>query len=229
MHKLNSVATFPLWQSPQLSLRCTLQWCSFAKVVVLFDVQEEALLGAQCAMLSQAGVSAEQLWPVARASGEDGRLAELQTQCMVLSEAQRQGWRNILLFNAGFQLVQDERLFAQVNRIFASLNRLDWNALLLGGHYQHFSPLLALPGVARVHHADSAAAYAVNGSYYPVLLNAYHRAIEHAASLSDIWPLLMGKHFWLAVNPGLVSWRDNNPTPFPTYRPAGRERSYRFA
>ncbi|MDZ7322594.1 hypothetical protein N4G41_13225 [Kosakonia sacchari] len=229
MHKLNYAVTFPHWQSPQLSLRCNLQWRSFAKVAVLFDMQEEALLGAQCEVLSLAGISAEQLWPVARASGGDSRLAELQTQCMVLSEAQRQGWRNVLLFDAGFQLTQDERVFTQANRIFTSLNRLDWHALLLGGHYQHFSPLLALPGIARVHHADRAAAYAVNASYYPVLLNAYHRAIEHAASLNEIWPLLMGKHCWLAVNPGLVSWRDNNLAPVPTCRPAGRERSFRFA
>ena len=172
-----------------------IDWRQFDKVAVLFQAQEVASLPAQLNTLINSGFSAEQLWPLARIGGNNPAIAELQTHCVVLQEAQRQEWRNVLLLNAETCFTQHGETATGLNDLLNHLNEQEWQVLLLTGqnHPLRVSESSVEPSRLR----DGGCVYAVKACYYAVMLNAYHRAMEHAVSREEIWTRLITKKGWL--------------------------------
>lgn len=180
------------------------QWAVFNKVAIIYAPEREAELEAQCRGLIDFGFSASQLLPVALHQDEDGALAELKTHCAVFEQAEREGWRNVVVLDATVQFVKKENSVRQVNALLTSLPYIDWQALMLGGKYGELRLMKSLPGVARVRAAESGCAYAVNANFYPTLLAAYREAIAAAQTRDEAWQSLFEQSCWLGFYPSFA-------------------------
>lgn len=188
----------------QAPLNTRVAWQAFDRIAVLYDPAEEDHLPAQCEALMRFGVDAQQLVPQAKVQHANPDIGELETHCAVLEQAQRKGWKNVLLLDTHIHFVKKEITVNRVNALLNALDQVDWQVLILGGRYGQLAHTRSLKGVARIRNAGCGCAYAVNGSYVPVLLDAYRQAIAHAASVDLTWPLLMEQHCWLGFSPGFA-------------------------
>lgn len=179
-------------------------WSVFDKVAVIYPVQQEMELEAQCQGLLDFGFSASQLLPVALHQDEDPALAELKTHCAVLEQAQREGWRNVVLLDAAVHFVKKENSVQQVNALLTKLEHIDWQALMLGGKYGELRLMKSLPGVVRVQASENGCAYAVNASFYPTLLAAYRDAIAETQTRDEAWQPLFEQSCWLGFYPSFA-------------------------
>lgn len=174
-------------------------WAVFEKIAVLFDDKDSSELEKRCEALLAFGIRAEQLWLVMKQD------VELETHCRVLEEAQKQGWRNVLLLDADIQFVKKENTVLYVNKLLNGLENLDWQGLTLGARYENFVPTQSMPGVARIFNAGCGCAYAVNSTYYADLLSAYRQGIERDAGLDRSWAAVMNRgDIWLGFSPGFA-------------------------
>lgn len=199
----NLLAHYRRLSTAPLSTR--VNWSVFEKIAVLYDPQQEATLPTRCEALLALGVEAGQIWPVAKVQTGTPEAAELATHMQVLSHAQQQGWKNVVLLDAGLRFVRKENAIQNVNKLLDGLDQLDWQVLLLGGRYENFTPTRSLKGVARIFNAGCACACAVNADYYPVLLDAYRQAMEQSVSIDRCWAVLMSKNaLWLGFSPSFA-------------------------
>ncbi len=186
-------------------LNTRVNWSVFEKVAVLYDPAQEEMLTAQRDALLALGVEPGQLWPVAKAQAASAAAAERATHTQVITQAKREGWKNVVLLDAGLRFVRKENAVQNVNKLLNGLHQLEWQMLLLGGRYENFTPTRAMQGVARIFNAGCACAYAVNASYYDVLLDALRQAEEHDASLDRCWTALMRTNaLWLGFSPSFA-------------------------
>jgi len=176
-------------------------WSVFEKIAVIYELQHEATLAARCEALLALGVEAGQIWPVASASVDS-----VSTHHQVVTQAKAQGWKNVLLLDSALCFVKKENVVNNINKLLNGLDQVGWQMLLLGGRYEKFTPTQALQGVARIHDAGCACAYAVNANYYDVLLDGYRQAIEQAVSLDCCWTALMHQRaaMWLGFSPSFA-------------------------
>lgn len=180
-------------------------WSVFEKVAVIYDPQHEAGLPECSEALLALGVQAGQLWPVAKVQAESAEAAELRTHSQIVTQAKRQGWKNVLLLDAELRFVRKENVVHNVNKLLNGLDQVNWQMLLLGGRYENFTPTQAMQGVARIFNAGCGCAYAVNACYYDVLLDAYRQATEQNVSLDRCWTALMRKEaLWLGFSPSFA-------------------------
>ncbi|SQA96874.1 Uncharacterised protein [Cedecea neteri] len=180
------------------------QWSVFDKVAVIYPAQREAELEAQCQGLIDFGFTAGQLLPVVLHQDEDPALAELKTHSAVLEQAQREGWRNVVLLDSAVHFVKKENSVRQVNALLTKLEHIDWQALMLGGKYGALRLMKSLPGVGRVQASEHGCAYAVNASFYPTLLAAYREAIAAAQTRDEAWLPLFAQSCWLGFYPSFA-------------------------
>jgi Glycosyltransferases involved in cell wall biogenesis len=174
-------------------------WAVFEKVAVLFDDEQSGELQAQCEALVAFGIRAEQIWLVMK------QPLELETHSLVLEEAQKQGWRNVLLLDADIQFVKKENTLLYVNKLLNGLEYIDWHGLALGARYENFTPTQSMPGVARIFNAGCGCAYAVNSTYYAELIDAYRQGLAQGADLDRSWAAVMKRgDSWLGFSPGFA-------------------------
>lgn len=187
-------------------LSVQVNWSVFEKIAVIYDPQHEAALPERCEALLALGVQAGQIWPVAIALADSAQAAELRTHSLVVEQAKAQGWKNVLLLDSALSFVKKENVVNNINKLLNGLDQVGWQMLLLGGRYENFTPTQALQGVARIHNAGCACAYAVNASYYDVLLDAYRQASEQDVSLDRCWTALMRQSvaLWLGFSPSFA-------------------------
>lgn len=180
-------------------------WSAFEKVVMVYAPGQEVALTEFREMLLALGVSAGQLYPFAKTQEGTAEMTELTTHYQVLEQAKQQCWQNVVLLDAGLKFVRKENVVNHINKLLSGLNQVDWQMLLLGGRYEEFVPTQSLPGVARIYNAGCGCAYAVNTSYYDVLMDAYRQAIELEASLDRCWTALMSRNaMWLGFSPSFA-------------------------
>lgn len=185
-------------------LSTSVNWSVFDKVAVIYDPAREELLMEQCRGLTAFGLPAEKLMLVALHSHEDADVAELQTHCTVLEQAQAQALNNVLLLDASVRFVKKEAAVNHVNALLNQLENIDWHVLLLGAKHLRIQPMSSLKGVARVHEAQCASAYAVNGAYIPQLLEHYRQALQEKRSCAQAWLPLAPEHCWLGFYPSFA-------------------------
>jgi hypothetical protein len=185
-------------------LNTPVQWSIFEKVAVIYDPQKEDLLLEQCQALVAFGIPSEKIMPVALHQHADTDVAELETHSTILEQAQQQGLNNILLLDASVRFVKKESVVHHVNALLSQLENIDWSVLLLGAKYNRVLPMTSLKGVARVHQAECGSAYAVNGSYIPLLLDGYRHALGEQQSRDRVWQLLTPQHCWLGFYPSFA-------------------------
>jgi len=166
--------------------RALVNWPSLGKAVLLVNGRDETELPARYGLLTRHGLNDGQLWALEKARGENAAIAELQTHCVVLDEAQRQGWRYLLLLDLPVADMHESTLAT----LFAEL------ASLAQASDSLQSPLHCLPRMARLPHAGCVCF--INACHYAVLRNALRRALEHGATLDNIWALLREKYGWPA-------------------------------
>jgi glycosyltransferase involved in cell wall biosynthesis len=194
-------------------LNVQVNWQVFGKVALLYDPADEAGLADRRQALLDFGIAADQLWPVAKVSGESAARAELETHARVLEQAIGAGWKNVLLLDADVRFVKKENTVNDINKLLGGLDRLEWQMLLLGGRYENFTLTRSLKGVARIFNAGCGCAYAVNAGYYDLLLDAYRQAIECQVSLDRCWAALMNRgHLWLGFSPSFA-FLQHHPDP----------------
>lgn len=183
----------------QAPVNTQVNWAVFEKIAVLFNDKDSSALEKRCEALLAFGIRAEQLWLVMKQD------VELETHCHVLEEAQKQGWRNVLLLDADIQFVKKENTVLYVNKLLNGLENLDWQGLTLGARYENFVPTQSMPGVARIFNAGCGCAYAVNSTYYADLLSAYRQGIAQDAGLDRSWAAVMNRgDIWLGFSPGFA-------------------------
>lgn len=102
--------------------------------------------------------------------------AELRTHSLVVGKPKRRAGRTCCCWILRCALSKKENVVNNTNKLLNGLDQVGWQMLLLGGRYESFTPTQALQGVAQIHHAGCACAYAVNANYYDVLLDAYRQA-----------------------------------------------------
>lgn len=185
-------------------LNTVVAWAAFAKVAVIYDLQNEHLLMSQCETLLSLGMTAEQLVPVAKYQHPQADIAELETHCAVLEQAQNQGWHNVLLLDATVNFVKKESSVEQINALLGRLSQIDWQVLMLGAKYKEVTLMKSLKGMVRVCQAECGCAYAVNDNYYAVLLAAYRQAMTDGQSRDAAWQPLFSKHCWLGSYPSFA-------------------------
>ena len=174
-------------------------WAVFEKIAVLFDDKDSSELEKRCEALLEMGIRAEQLWLVMKQD------VELETHCLVLEEAQKRGWRNVLLLDADIQFVKKENTILYVNKLLNGLENIGWQGLTLGARYENFTPMQSMPGVARIFNAGCGCAYAVNSGYYAELLSAYRQGLALNAGLDRSWAAVMNRgDVWLGFSPGFA-------------------------
>lgn len=186
-------------------LNTQVNWSAFGNIVVMYDPQDDATLASCREALAALGVPARQIWPLAKAQAGTAEAAELTTHRQAVALAKQQGWKNVLLLDAGVRFVRKENAVHIVNKLLNGLDQVNWQMLLLGGRYENFTPTRSLPGVARIYNAGCACACAVNASYYDVLLEAYGQAAEQNVSLDRCWTALMRQNaLWLGFSPSFA-------------------------
>lgn len=187
-------------------LSVQVNWSVFEKIAVIYDPRLEDSLPERCEALLALGVEAGQIWPVATVQADSLEAAELRTHSLVVGQAKAQGWKNVLLLDSALCFVKKENVVNNINKLLNGLDQVGWQMLLLGGRYESFTPTQALQGVAQIHHAGCACAYAVNANYYDVLLDAYRQAIEHDVNLDRSWAALMQQNvaLWLGFSPSFA-------------------------
>ncbi|WP_301795631.1 hypothetical protein [Burkholderia oklahomensis] len=87
------------------------------------------------------------------------------------------------------------------------MDDIRWEVVLLGADVRDGVPLKTLPGVQKVNFASEAVAYAVNQSYYDVLIGYLEQAStipEGAARFDRAWLPLMLRDRWLALYPSFA-------------------------
>lgn len=187
-------------------------WECFEKIVVLFDSALEEVLIAQCQALVAFGIPAERLVCLPKRAGSSREIAELETHCALLEQAQQECWGNVLILDSAIQFVKKENTVANVNGLLQALPNIEWNVLLLGAKHFDMQMMESLPSVGRVRDALCGCAYAVNGTYYPRLLAHYRECLaalqqgtEPKAGRMDMrWKELMQQHCWLAFHPSFA-------------------------
>lgn len=180
-------------------LNTRVAWEAFDKIALI--AASEAMLEESARGLMAFGVSASQLMPVCK----DAARTDMETHLSILEQAQREGWRNVLLLDAGVQFVKKENTVIQVNKLLSGIGQLDWQVLLLGGRYERFSPAQSMKGVARIFNAGCGCAYAVNADYFTTLADAYRQGMEQGVSLDRVWSVLMSfGHMWLGFSPSFA-------------------------
>ncbi|AHG19664.2 glycosyl transferase family 2 [Chania multitudinisentens RB-25] len=186
-------------------LATQVHWPAFQRIALLYEPEKKLELEAVCESLYQFGISAEQLWPVEKQTAATPELAELKTHCHILQTAQEQGWQNVLLLDATIRFVKKENTIHLLNKLLNGLTQINWQVLLLGARYEAMAMTKTLKGIARITDAGCGCAYAVNGQYIPILLNAYQQAIENNVSLDVTWRVLMNLgHLWLGLAPSFA-------------------------
>lgn len=185
-------------------LSTSVQWSAFDKVAVIYDPAKEDALPEQCQALVEFGIPAEKLVPVALSPNANPQVSELETHTTVLEQALSEGWRNVLLLDATVRFVRKESSVTQVNALLNQLANIDWHVLLLGARYTQLLPMTSLKGVARINKAECGCAYAVNGSYIPVLLARYRQALHNHQGRDSAWAPMMPEHCWLGFYPSFA-------------------------
>ncbi|WP_227740593.1 glycosyltransferase family 2 protein [Hafnia alvei] len=187
-------------------------WECFEKVAVLFDPASEADLSDRCQALVAFGIPSERLVCLPKQIELTREISELTTHCHVLEQAQQQGWRNVLILDADIQFVKKENTVTNVNGLLKALPNIEWNVVLLGAKHFEMHLMESLPSVGRVYDALCGCAYAVNSSYFNILLTHYRECLTSlqagaepkAARMDMRWKELMQQHCWLAFHPSFA-------------------------
>ncbi|AJX35702.1 glycosyltransferase family 2 protein [Burkholderia oklahomensis] len=179
------------------------RWECFERVVINTS-GGEARLAAFRALLAELGVASEQIVEY-RATGVHARDAAAHLD--IARAARDAGWRNYLLLDDRLAFVRQEKAIANVNRLLCAMDDIRWEVVLLGADVRDGVPLKTLPGVQKVNFASEAVAYAVNQSYYDVLIGYLAQAStipEGAARFDRAWLPLMLRDRWLALYPSFA-------------------------
>ena len=158
------------------------------------------------------GISCERLSAIAHSFGIVGCT---QSHRAAYQLAKDRGYKNVLIFEDDFQfLVPPEVFEKEVVNIFES--GLEFDVCMLAYNLKSFQECGKDSGVLRVHEAQTASAYIVNGHYYDTLIELYDCVLplleqtrEHWKYANDqAWKPLQGMNRWYCTKTRIGKQRD---------------------
>ncbi|EFB3349921.1 glycosyltransferase [Escherichia ruysiae] len=146
----------------------------------------------------------EKITRIAACEDENGQRGRLQSHLQALRLAQQHGWQNYLLLEDDAVILKQEKHIQVLNTLLASLTKIPWQVMILGGEITQGTMLKSLPGLVHARDCLKVCAYLVNSRYYPQLAQQMSND-EH--SLEACWQPLLRADKWLACYPSLCYQR----------------------
>ena len=146
----------------------------------------------------------EKITRLAASENENGQRGRQQSHLQALRLAQQHGWQNYLLLEDDAVILKQEKHIQVLNALLASLAKIPWQVMILGGEISQGTMLKSLPGLVHARDCRKVCAYLVNSRYYPQLAQQMNND-EH--SLEDGWQPLLHTDKWLACYPSLCYQR----------------------
>ncbi|HIB0862605.1 TPA: glycosyltransferase [Escherichia coli] len=126
----------------------------------------------------------EKITRLAASENENGQRGRQQSHLQALRLAQQHGWQNYLLLEDDAVILKQEKHIQVLNALLASLAKIPWQVMILGGEISQGTMLKSLPGLVHARDCRKVCAYLVNSRYYPQLAQQMNND-EH--SLEDGW------------------------------------------
>ncbi|MDD8209597.1 glycosyltransferase [Escherichia coli] len=146
----------------------------------------------------------EKITRLAASEDENGQRGRRQSHLQALRLAQQHGWQNYLLLEDDAVILKPEKHIQVLNTLLASLAKIPWQVMILGGEISQGTMLKSLPGLVHARDCRKVCAYLVNSRYYPQLAQQMSND-EH--SLEACWQPLLRADKWLACYPSLCYQR----------------------
>lgn len=146
----------------------------------------------------------EKITRLAASEDENGQRGRRQSHLQALRLAQQHGWQNYLLLEDDAVILKQEKHIQVLNTLLASLAKIPWQVMILGGEISQGTMLKSLPGLVHARDCRKVCAYLVNSRYYPQLAQQMSND-EH--SLEACWQPLLRADKWLACYPSLCYQR----------------------
>ncbi|MCZ9150456.1 glycosyltransferase [Escherichia albertii] len=141
---------------------------------------------------------------LAACEDKNGQRGRLLSHRQALRLAQQHGWKNYLLLEDDAVILKQEKHIQVLNTLLASLAKIPWQVILLGGGISQGTTLKSLPGLAHARDCRNVCAYLVNSGYYERLAR---QVSNDAPSLEACWQPLLRADKWLACYPSLCYQR----------------------
>ncbi|WDB91995.1 glycosyltransferase [Escherichia albertii] len=141
---------------------------------------------------------------LAACEDKNGQRGRLLSHRQALRLAQQHGWKNYLLLEDDAVILKQEKHIQVLNTLLASLAKIPWQVILLGGGISQGTTLKSLPGLAHTRDCRHVCAYLVNSGYYERLAR---QMSNDAPSLEACWQPLLRADKWLACYPSLCYQR----------------------
>ncbi|EFG4927662.1 glycosyltransferase [Escherichia coli] len=142
----------------------------------------------------------EKITRLAASEDQNGQRGRRQSHLQALRLAQQHDWQNYLLLEDDAVILKQEKHIQVLNTLLASLAKIPWQVMILGGEISQGTMLKSLPGLVHARDCRKVCAYLVNRRYYPQLAQQMSND-EH--SLEDGWQPLLRADKWLACYPSL--------------------------
>ncbi|MBA1935303.1 glycosyltransferase family 2 protein, partial [Escherichia coli] len=94
----------------------------------------------------------EKITRLAASENENGQRGRQQSHLQALRLAQQHGWQNYLLLEDDAVILKQEKHIQVLNALLASLAKIPWQVMILGGEISQGTMLKSLPGL--VHARD---------------------------------------------------------------------------
>ncbi len=154
--------------------------------------------------LAQLRIPAGKITRLSACENEDGQRGRHQSHLQALRLAQQHGWQNYLLLEDDALILKQEKHIRVLNTLLASMAKIPWQVILLGGEIQQGTVLKSLPGMVHARDCRKVCAYLVNSRYYPQLAQ---QMCNNDESLEACWQPLLRADKWLACYPSICYQR----------------------
>lgn len=88
----------------------------------------------------------EKITRLAASEDENGQRGRRQSHLQALRLAQQHGWQNYLLLEDDAVILKQEKHIQVLNTLLASLAKIPWQVMILGGEISQGTMLKSLPG-----------------------------------------------------------------------------------
>ncbi|ENQ0000390.1 glycosyltransferase [Escherichia albertii] len=201
---LTDIVRDPLLRNAYLSLHNATHHQAIDQIVLLnLDKRPDRLqqIHEELALLH---IPPEKITRLAACEDENGQRGRLLSHRQALRLAQQHGWKNYLLLEDDAVILKQEKHIQVLNTLLASLAKIPWQVILLGGGISQGTTLKSLPGLAHARDCRNVCAYLVNSGYYERLAQ---QLSNDAPSLEACWQPLLRVDKWLACYPSLCYQR----------------------
>lgn len=201
---LTDIVRDPLLRNAYLSLHNATHHQAIDQIVLLnLDKRPDRLqqINEELALLH---IPPEKITRLAACEDENGQRGRLLSHRQALRLAQQHGWKNYLLLEDDAVILKQEKHIQVLNTLLASLAKIPWQVILLGGGISQGTTLKSLPGLAHTRDCRHVCAYLVNSGYYERLAR---QMSNDAPSLEACWQPLLRADKWLACYPSLCYQR----------------------